>query len=318
MLTAQKILPITKGILKKILISRKHDARTGGTDDARYCYAVWMRHLHYASRFGFDPQEKTVAELGPGDSIGIGLAALLSGCDRYIALDMVKYWDTERNLRMFDQLVDLFRNRSSVPDASDFPRVNPTMDNYLFPHGIFSEKRMRNNLADERISRIRKEILHLEKGKSDKLQSFVPWTTTASIPMESIDHLFSQAVLAYVEDLDMLYKKMNHWLKNKGTMSHTIDFSSHGITREWNGQWTFSKHEWELAHGNSQLVLNRAPRSTHHALNYSYGFEILMTRDVKRESKYLPDELHEAFKHLSVEDTRTFASFILSRKIRKV
>jgi len=59
---------------------------TGGTDSARYCYSVWLRHLVMAKRNGLNPYPRIVAELGPGDSLGIGLAALISGCDKYFAL----------------------------------------------------------------------------------------------------------------------------------------------------------------------------------------------------------------------------------------
>ncbi len=85
---------------------------TGGTDSARYCYSVWLRHLkllHEAGALRGVPH--TVAELGPGDSIGIGLAALLSGAERYYALDVVPYPDLKSNLAIFDELVRLFRER---------------------------------------------------------------------------------------------------------------------------------------------------------------------------------------------------------------
>ena len=58
---------------------RRHRATTGGSDSARYCYSVWLRHLRSLAPYGFRVKGAHVGELGPGDSIGIGLAALLSG-----------------------------------------------------------------------------------------------------------------------------------------------------------------------------------------------------------------------------------------------
>src|SRR5689334_3926898 len=58
---------------------RKRHLGTGGSSSARYCYSVWLRHLSMAARLGLNTDPKDVAELGPGHSIGVGLAALLSG-----------------------------------------------------------------------------------------------------------------------------------------------------------------------------------------------------------------------------------------------
>ena len=72
--------------------------RTGGTDSARYCYSVWLRHLvllHASGRMRHRVP-RVVAELGPGDSIGIGIAALLSGAEKYYAFDVVRYSDLDR------------------------------------------------------------------------------------------------------------------------------------------------------------------------------------------------------------------------------
>jgi len=66
---------------------RSRRASTGGSDSARYCYSAWLRHLVLLSNYGFKINNSRVGELGPGDSIGIGLAALLSGAAQYVGLE---------------------------------------------------------------------------------------------------------------------------------------------------------------------------------------------------------------------------------------
>src|SRR4051794_13392029 len=78
--------------------------RTGGSCSARYCYSIWLRHLAHLHASGLPTQFGTMVELGPGDSLGVGMAALLSGVDHYIALDRTRYAEAERNLRIFDEL----------------------------------------------------------------------------------------------------------------------------------------------------------------------------------------------------------------------
>lgn len=68
-------------------LSRFHSKEIGGTNSARYCYGVWLRHLAMANKSGLIMSPpKIVGELGTGDSIGIGLAALLSGAEMYYGI----------------------------------------------------------------------------------------------------------------------------------------------------------------------------------------------------------------------------------------
>ena len=91
---------------------------TGGTVSARYCYSVWLRHLCMLHWHGMPTTFQTVVELGPGDSLGTGLAAILCGADRYIALDAVRYANSVRSLQNLEALIALLRNRSPIPDQA--------------------------------------------------------------------------------------------------------------------------------------------------------------------------------------------------------
>src|SRR4030042_6479377 len=104
--------------------------RTGGTNSARYCYSAWLRHLVLAQKASLWNWPKVVAELGPGDSLGIGLAALLSGAQKYYAFDVVEYADTAVNLDILDELIELFTNREPIPDQNEFPLLQPKLKSY--------------------------------------------------------------------------------------------------------------------------------------------------------------------------------------------
>ena len=103
---------------------------TGGTNSSRYCYSVWLRHLVLAHKQGLPCHPEVVAELGPGDSIGIGLAALLSGVSKYYAMDLVRFVNYERNLVILEELVELFKQRVNIPDNSEFTYLKPDLDSY--------------------------------------------------------------------------------------------------------------------------------------------------------------------------------------------
>ena len=66
--------------VKRILMNKAKG--TGGSISASYCYSVWLRHLVTTAGCGLNCNPRTVAELGPGDSLGVGLAALLSGAEK--------------------------------------------------------------------------------------------------------------------------------------------------------------------------------------------------------------------------------------------
>lgn len=281
---------------------------TGGTDSARYCYSVWLRHLLIAKENELDSFPKVVAELGPGDSLGIGLAALISGSEQYFAFDVVEHFNTEKNLLIFDELVELFKRRVAIPDENELPRVKPYLTCYDFPSDILNESRLRDALQEERINKIRDEIRF--PNINNELVSYkVPWYDTQVLEKGTVDMIFSQAVLEHVDDLDNTYKSMKHWLSCDGYISHQIDFKCHGTSKEWNGHWACSDFVWKLIRGKQAYLLNREPLSVHISLLNKFGFNVVCTKKIKSLSSFTKTELSPQYQNLSEDDLTTSGAF---------
>ncbi|MEE9393208.1 MAG: methyltransferase domain-containing protein [Planctomycetota bacterium] len=289
--------------------SHYHAKGTGGTDSAEYCYSVWLRHLVMAKTNGLNPHPKVVAELGPGDSLGMGLAALISGCDKYFAFDVVHHADTETNLKIFDELVTLFRNRTPIPGDEEFPKVRPHLDNYDFPADFLDESRLKQALEPSRLEKIR-EAIKLTQAGNPLIQYKVPWYDSGVLERESVDMIYSQAVLEHVDDLRNTYKSMRLWLKPTGYMSHQIDYKCHCTADEWNGHWAYSKLTWKLIKGKRPFLLNREPHSTHVTMMKDEGFEIVCEKKIKTPSKLIPTDLASRYRSISDDDLTTSGAFI--------
>lgn len=308
----EKQILIAKGTFKHLPGVRKINKRTGGTIESRYCYSVWMRHLKYWSKFRNKIPE-TVAELGPGDSLGTGFAALLSGCNHLYALDVIKYWDNNRNLRIFNELVDLFKKKSTIPDNNEYPKVRPVPADFSFP-AIITDEILKESLSEERLNKIRREITDIDNPENTIIRYKIPWHDPDVISSQTVDLIYSQAVLECIEDLDNTFQAMCLWIRTGGLMSHTIDFKSHGLTTEWNGHWKFTDFEWYLVKGGKSFLINRQPYSAYLDLHRKYGFRILIDESVKKENRIDLNALSKRFRALSEEDRTTSGVYILSAK----
>ena len=292
---------------------------TGGTDSARYCYTIWLRHLSMLHQNGFSKMPNTIAELGPGDSIGTGLAGLLSGSEKFYALDVIEHTHVKKNIPIFDELVSLFADRSALPGDDEFPRAVPRLDSYNFPSEIFTDSNLEKFLDKSRIQSLRNELLDMKKQKKS-IQYMCPWNDPKIIENDSVDLVFSQAVLEHVEDLNHTYAAMYKWVKKGGYISNAIDFESHGLSSEWNGHWSFSDLTWKLIKGNRPYLINREPLSKHIESAQDAGFEIISVVPVKilTSDEYTGtierNKLAKKFRNMSEEDFTTTSAYILAQK----
>ena len=278
---------------------------TGGSTSARYCYSVWLRHLVLNRSRSGSPIE-TVAELGPGDSLGIGLAALLCGASRYVALDALPHAKPGTNLAVLDELVELFRTRSSIPDDVEFPHVNPKLATYEFPKDVLRNEVMEWALSDERLKSLRRDLRRL-----DGQVTYRPnWDIEIQPPDGSVDLLISQAVLEHVDALEEVYGAMFRWLKPGGVMSHQIDFKCHATADQWNGHLAYSDLVWRLMRGNLSYLLNRKSPAEHLAIAAAAGFADVEFKRLLRDDGLPVDRLAPRFRTMSDIDAKTSGAFL--------
>jgi SAM-dependent methyltransferase len=277
-----ELLPIAKGIASYVpgLYAWRSRRRHLRTASAAYCYEVWIKHVTLLNENASVPVPKTFAELGPGGSLGLGLAALLSGADTYYALDMEKYSEIDLSVALLDDLVDLFRTRAPA-------HVGWPIESDVFPGDILTDNILAETLAEPRIADIRRALTApTGRAGSITIEYIVPWNDPSVIRRGEVDLIVSHSVLEHVNDLEDTYDAFSQWLRPGGYMSHGIDFRSHGLTKPWNGHWEYPEFVWRVIVGRKPFLINREPCSTHVSLMTDNEFVI--TRELRRRINGIP------------------------------
>ncbi|MFH1996836.1 MAG: methyltransferase domain-containing protein [Candidatus Omnitrophota bacterium] len=309
---------LPKKILRELGAVVSH--RTWGTTTARYCYSIWLRHLLLARKRGM-PVPMAVAEFGPGDSLGIGLAALLTGAEKYYAFDIAEYSLQKRNLRILDELVELFERREDIVEEKDFERASVLLDLRRFPRDVLSDEHMSQCLRKERIEAIRGALINLNRkmGEAIEISYCSRWNERGAVKENTVDMVYSQAVMEHVDDLRSAYGTMRRLLKKGGFMSHQIDFKCHGTSLKWNGHWKHNDAAWKMIRFLQRTLIpvrliNREPYSTHKKLIEEAGFTIVCDIPIRDTSGAGRGELADRFKDLGGEDLSTSGAFIQAVK----
>ena len=273
---------------------------------ARYCYSVYLRHMVMAKKNHLTNFPKTVTEIGPGDSLGIGLMALLLGSDKYYAFDIIKTTNSLKNMKVLDRLILMLKNQEDIPNQIEFPLISPELDNYKFPIEIYDKEYLDQCLNENRINKIKSSIIN----NNQMIEYRAPWNNNKNIEVEKTDLIISQAVLEHYDELDIGYSIMQRWLNKDGFMSHSIDFKSHNKSKTWDGHWKIPNWYWFLLRGGRPFLINRKPLSVHENFLKKYNFDVIFTKLTLMTPTFNRNKLNTDFKTMSDKDRETSAAFI--------
>jgi hypothetical protein len=174
--------PLMKGLLSFVVPSLRstHQPSVLGTGSSRYCYAVFLRHYSHLARFTAGRLPEVIVELGPGYSLGTGLAGLIAEPSVALA-STYRTMRVEDNLRVSDELVALFRARTPLP--RDVPIATDPID-WGFPPSLAAG--LERALDDRRIAAIRRDIAD---GTNVFVDFVAPWSDRAVLAAGSVGWL---------------------------------------------------------------------------------------------------------------------------------
>lgn len=297
--------PIVAGALSYLPIRRRYKG-TGGTDSARYCYGSWLTMLRMLDAAGLPTEFESLVELGPGDTIGIGIAAVLTGANKYFALDVLDHADVAGNLKVFDELVPLLRNHAPAPDQVEFPRMHPRLPDYRFPDALIPEARLSASLRPERLVSLRHALESREQhaGSAIEIKYVVPWKTQPVAAPGAVDLVFSQVALQDVPagELAQTHETIAKWLKPGGVVYHHIDLSYFGFSPRWNEHWVYSDAIWRVVVGRRPYYFNRVPLSQHLAVMERAGFRVANALVKRNTEGYDRSKVAASFRQLPDDD----------------
>lgn len=251
----KKLKAIFKGILTFIPlvhhISQKIKKTKHSSSNAEFCYNLWLRILIQLEDKHVTVKLNKIGELGSGGSFGVGICALLTGAQHYFALEIEKNADIQLNLKLLEELLVLFNNKTPLKEYST---INIEVPDLSFPEHLIKP----NYTDQEFVNEIKNGILsNFKAGKVTVLDNWL------NEPPVKLDFIFSRAVMEHVNDPSSVYRGMKSFLKEKAIVLHDIEFHSHGITNTINGHFAIPRFQWFLIQGRRKYFQNRWTLDAH-------------------------------------------------------
>jgi len=235
-----------------------------------------------------DLADKVVLEVGPGNSMGMGLLFLAHGAKRVYLVDRFKhiFWDD------YDAIY--YRNFLSEISNQDVPNGS-----------------------------IVKEALRIKNGKIILNPDLLEYRLgdAARIPLEdsSVDFLFSNAVLEHVRHVELAVQEFARVTKEAGLNVHEVDLRDHFFSKKPLRLLSYSDWLWDFMTCNRPAYSNRLRFSDYCKMFESNKFVIerlLYTRTIE-QTQVTSLKLSSKFKKYPWEELSILAFWVfLKRKCR--
>ena len=200
-----KYKQIIVGILSNInfiwyFIKLFYYKNTGGSNNSIYCYLVWLKHDYYLNENNIEIYNKDICEIGPGDSIGVGICALILGAKSYTGLDVISYNESKLLIQIFDDIIYYITNEVSNFKNDGFQNINPRSNQEIFPDYL-KQRIINYNLLDKnRIANIKSDLFEFINNKSSNtINYYSPWDDI-KIENNKYDICISQSAFEYFEN----------------------------------------------------------------------------------------------------------------------
>jgi len=178
-------------------------------------------------------KDKVILEIGPGNTLLLAIIFILNGADRVYLVDRFKQiFDDLLNSILYNQIIKKLHTNNHFHDIKDFQSIKNKI-RYFSKNPIEAFNQLRN---------------------------------------ESVDLIFSNAVLEHVSELDLAIKKISMLLKQGGYTFHHVDLKDHYHTNDkcYLNFLKYSERIWNFI-GNT----NRIRYSEYISLFGKNKFEIL-------------------------------------------
>jgi SAM-dependent methyltransferase len=217
-----------------------------------------------------DLENKTVVELGPGQTPDMLFAALIYGASMAIGIDVHTYM--KRRPLLLSTYEETIRWINEAVAGGQLPRTKTSDKNFYAKQGYIPSELF---------------ALILYDGKHFPLDD------------ESVHVIWSRSVLEHVKDYENVIAEMKRVLRPGGCMCHIIDLRDHttfGNGKDWLRFLSHTESLWNMMASNRTSWSNRLRASEWERAFQSAGFHLLnrnvdvlpFHKDFRREKLVLP------------------------------